>query len=97
MNEYMNEKIPDITESTYVKALNRIGTDRLEGVLHIMDYHLEDIYESLCNKEERLFTLFMYDLINIVKEIQAENKKNYDPDYEEWKKDPDNPIWKSNN
>jgi hypothetical protein len=97
MDEYLNEKLPDISEGTYVKALNRLGTDRLEEVLEAMNYHLEDIYESLCYKEERLYIRFMNDLINIVNEIHEENrKKNYNPDVEYLKLHPDTTIFNSN-
>lgn len=87
----------EVKPSIFVKALNEVGTDKLDEVLEAMDYCLDEIYENLCNPHERILTAFMSKLITVVDRLEAEDKKKYyNPDEEYLKKHPDTDIFKSN-
>lgn len=95
MSDYEDEFI-EIKESMFIKALNRFDDDVIDEVLERNDQSLDDIYLHARCRSERLYVDFMKKLYDYIDEMmKASEKNNFNPDYEDWKKNPNDPIWKT--
>lgn len=81
--------------SVFIKALSEMDTSILDDLLK--ERTTQDIFDDLNNPDKMKYYVFMQELLmNICIRQQAYDKKHKpSPDDEAWKKDPDNPIWKS--
>lgn len=84
-----------INESAFIKSLAEVDTYTLDSILKYRT--VQDILNDLNNPDKMQYYVFMQELLmNICIRQQAYDKKHKgNPDYEAWKKDPNNPIWKT--
>jgi hypothetical protein len=87
----------DIDIITFIKGLSKFDDYTIQVMLDNGSQGLDELYESIRYREEKLYCESVVQLYKYIEEIKQEEIKpvKYDnPDYEEYLKDPENPTWK---
>lgn len=93
----MNSKdnyVYDIKESTFVKALAKFDDKLIDNILHTNGQGLDELYDSIRYKEERLYCETVVQLYKYIEELQEEDRKKiYNPEVEYLEKYPNTTIY----